>query len=69
MTARNDAPEGQFAFVVVAARRARQLMGGAPPLVEHPQSRQATRVAQQELRRGLLQYDAPSRSGENEDEE
>lgn len=69
MTVRNDAPESQFAFVVVAARRARQLMGGAPPLVENPQSRQATRVAQQELMRGLLQYDAPVRPGENEEEE
>jgi DNA-directed RNA polymerase subunit omega len=64
MTIKNDAPESQFAFVVVAARRARQLMAGAPPLVDNPQSRQATRVAQQELRRGMLQYDAPAGPGD-----
>lgn len=69
MSVKNDAPDSLFAFVVVAARRARQLMAGAPPLVDNPQSRQATRVAQQELRRGLLQYDAPSRPGEDEAEE
>lgn len=68
MTVRNDAPESQFAYVVVAARRARQLMAGAPPLVDNPQSRQPTRVAQQELNRGLLQYDAPSGPGEDEEE-
>jgi DNA-directed RNA polymerase subunit omega len=68
MTVRNEAPESQFAYVVVAARRARQLMAGAPPLVENPHSRQATRVAQQELRRGVLQYDIPARPGEEEEE-
>lgn len=69
MTVRNKAPESQFAYVVVAARRARQLLAGAPPLVDSPQARQATRVAQQELRRGLLQYDAPAGPGEEEEEE
>jgi len=27
------APESQFAYVVLAARRARQIMAGAPPLL------------------------------------
>jgi DNA-directed RNA polymerase subunit omega len=69
MTVKNEAPESQFAYVVVAARRARQLMAGAPPLVDNPQSRLATRIAQQELRHGLLQYDAPARPGEDETDE
>ncbi len=69
MTVRNDAPESKFVYVVVAARRARQLMGGAPPLVDNPQSRQATRIAQQELRHGLLQYEGPVGQGEGEVEE
>ena len=69
MSVKNEAPESQFAYVVVAARRARQLMGGAPPLVDNPKSRQPTRVAQQELKRGLLEFDIPARPGEDEEEE
>jgi len=34
MTVLTKAPESQFAYVVLAARRARQLMAGAPPLIE-----------------------------------
>jgi DNA-directed RNA polymerase omega subunit len=59
MTAQNDPPESQFAFVVVASRRARQLMAGAPPLVANPKSRQPTRIAEEELRHGQLQYEIP----------
>lgn len=69
MSIRNEAPESQFAYVIVAARRARQLMGGAPPLVDNPESRQPTRIAQQELRQGLLQFDAPPGPTESEEEE
>ena len=35
MTAESQAPESKFAYVVVAARRARQLMSGAMPLVAY----------------------------------
>jgi DNA-directed RNA polymerase omega subunit len=59
MAAQNDPPESQFAFVVVAARRARQLMAGAPPLIANPKSRQPTRIAEEELRHGQLQYEVP----------
>lgn len=69
MSVKNEAPVSQFAYVIVAARRARQLMGGAPPLVENPRSRQATRVAQQELNRGLLEFEIPARPGEEEEGE
>jgi len=31
------APESQFAYVVLAARRARQIMGGTPPMLESPE--------------------------------
>ncbi len=61
MAAQTDPPESQFAFVVVAARRARQLMAGAPPLVDSPKSRQPTRIAEEELRKGQLQYEVPER--------
>jgi len=69
MTVKTVAPESLFAYVVVASRRARQLMAGAPPLVDNTRSRQPTRVAQLELKRGLLEFDIPARPGEDEEEE
>ncbi len=67
MTVKKEAPESLFAYVVVASRRARQLMSGAPPLVDNPKSRQATRLAQQELNRGVLEFDIPARPDEEEE--
>jgi len=69
MTVKSQAPVSLFAYVVVASRRARQLLAGAPPLVDNPKSHQPTRVAQQELKRGLLEFDIPARPGEDEEEE
>lgn len=54
-----QAPDSQFAYVVVAARRARQLMVGARPLVDNPRARKNTRIAEEELQQGLLEYDMP----------
>jgi len=62
-----DAPDCQFAYVVVAARRARQLMAGGRPLVEHPHSRKNTRIAEEELQQGLLEYEMPEPPQELED--
>ncbi len=59
MDAENKEPESQFVQVIVAARRARQLMAGAPPLLENPRSRKATRIAMEELRKGALEYQMP----------
>jgi DNA-directed RNA polymerase omega subunit len=52
-----NVPESQFAYVVVVSRRARQLMIGGRPLVDNPRSRKTTRIAEEELRQGLLEYD------------
>jgi len=41
MTMQTKAPESQFAYVVLAARRARQIMAGAPPLIENPRTLKA----------------------------
>ncbi|HYL10048.1 MAG TPA: DNA-directed RNA polymerase subunit omega [Candidatus Acidoferrales bacterium] len=57
MTVLKDAPESKFAYVVVAARRARQLMAGAPPIVDRPHSQKPTRIAMEELDQGVLEYD------------
>ena len=59
MTVLNQAPENKFAYVVVAARRARQLMAGAPPMLDHPRSHKPTRVAIEELNAGILEYKLP----------
>ncbi len=59
MTILNQAPESKFAYVVVASRRARQLMDGAPPLLERPRSHKPTRMAMEELDRSLLEYQLP----------
>jgi DNA-directed RNA polymerase omega subunit len=52
-------PDSQFAYVVVAGRRARQLMVGASPLIANPRSHKPTRVAMEELNAGQLEYDLP----------
>ena len=61
MTVLREPPESKFIYVIVAARRARQLMAGAPPLLDNPHSRKSTRIAQEELERGALEYEIPER--------
>lgn len=69
MTVLNQAPESKFAYVVVAARRARQLMAGAPPLLAHPRTHKPARVAMEELDRSLLEYQLPELPAEGDDKE
>jgi len=64
MPVSREAPESQFAYVVVVARRARQLMLGGRPLVDNPKARKYTRVAEEELRQGLLEFVAPETAEE-----
>jgi DNA-directed RNA polymerase omega subunit len=59
MTVSNQPPDSLFAYVVVAGRRARQLMLGATPLLANPRSHKPTRVAMEELNAGQLEYDLP----------
>jgi len=69
MTVQTKAPESQFAYVVLAARRARQIMAGAPPMVENLKTQKATRIACDELEHGLLEYDVPETAGDEEDKD
>jgi DNA-directed RNA polymerase omega subunit len=57
MSVQTKAPESQFAYVVLAARRARQIMAGAPPMVENPRTQKATRIACEEVNLGLIEYE------------
>lgn len=66
MAAKKEAPTSQFAFVILAAKRARQLMAGAPMLLAHTRAHKPTRIALEELRHSLLEYDQPE-VGENSD--
>lgn len=59
-------PESQFAYVVLAARRARQLMAGAPPLIENPRTQKATRIATEEVDMHLIEYEFPEFGGGEE---
>jgi DNA-directed RNA polymerase omega subunit len=59
MTVLRETPESQFAYVVVVVRRARQLMIGGRPLVDNPRARKNTRIAEEELQQGLLEYELP----------
>jgi DNA-directed RNA polymerase omega subunit len=62
-------PESQFAYVVVVARRARQLMLGGRPLIDNPKARKNTRLAEEEMLMGLLEFDAPLMPHGDEEEE
>lgn len=69
MAVSREAPESQFAYVVVAARRARQLMMGGRPLVDNPMARKTTRIAEEELQRGLLEYETKDAMDGSEDKD
>ena len=48
--------DSKFRFILIAAKRARQLQGGAKPLV-HTTSRKPTRTAQEEVRAGAIEWE------------
>ena len=56
--------DSKFRFILVAAKRARQLQSGGKPLVQ-TNSKKLTRVAQQEVEAGLVPFDMPEPVGEN----
>lgn len=57
MTGKQGIIDSKFRLILVAAKRARQIQGGAKPLVL-TQARKPTRVAQEELRAGVLPFEA-----------
>jgi DNA-directed RNA polymerase omega subunit len=69
MAVSREVPESQFAYVVVVSRRARQLMIGGRAMVDNPKARKTTRVAEEELLKGLLEYQTPELPGESEDKD
>jgi DNA-directed RNA polymerase subunit omega len=58
--------DSKFRYILVAAKRARQLQAGARPLIQSAAKR-LTRIAQQEVAAGLVPFEllAPT-TGEND---
>ena len=50
-----DGFDSNYRYVLVAARRARQISGGAPPLV-NTNARKPCKIAQQEIDAGKIQF-------------
>ena len=69
MTIETKAPQSQFAYVVLAARRARQLMAGAPPLLENPRTQKPTRIACEEMEHGVIEYEFNEPASFDEDKD
>jgi DNA-directed RNA polymerase subunit omega len=54
----DDPDQSTYRFIIVAAKRARQLQGGARPFLPTT-SKKPTVTAIEEVRRGLVKYDDP----------
>ena len=52
----NNVIDSKYRMILMAARRARQLQGGAKPMV-HTTARKTTRVAQEELNAGVVKFE------------
>ena len=50
--------DSNYRYILVAARRARQLQSGAPPVIE-TSSRKPCRIAQDEIRAGKVKWEIP----------
>ena len=53
-----DGFDSNYRYILVAARRARQLQGGAPPVID-TQSRRPCRIAQDEIKAGKVKWIIP----------
>jgi DNA-directed RNA polymerase subunit omega len=53
-----DGFDSNYRYILVAARRARQLQGGAPPVIE-TLSRKPCRIAQDEIKAGKVKWIIP----------
>jgi DNA-directed RNA polymerase subunit omega len=52
----DDPEQSTYRFIIVAAKRARQLQGGARPVLP-TSSKKPTIIAMEEVRRGLVKYE------------
>jgi DNA-directed RNA polymerase subunit omega len=57
-----DGFDSNYRYILVAARRARQLQGGAPPVID-THSRKPCRIAQDEIKAGKVKWMVPELPG------
>ena len=53
---KGDGIDSKFRFILIAAKRARQLQSGAKPLIQTT-SHKPTRIAQEEVRAGAVKWE------------
>jgi DNA-directed RNA polymerase subunit omega len=58
-----DGFDSNYRYVLVAARRARQISGGAPPLV-NTTARKPCKIAQEEIDAGKIQFTTQTKKEE-----
>jgi DNA-directed RNA polymerase omega subunit len=63
--------DSKFRFIILAAKRTRQLQAGARPMIAS-QARKFTQVSREEIAQGLVKYDIlpedlPKKKGKNKD--
>lgn len=61
----DDAEQSTYRFIIVSAKRARQIQSGSRPFLP-TSSRKPTIIAMEEVRRGLVKYDVPGQIVEEE---
>ncbi len=62
--------DSKFRYVIIASKRAKQLLMGAEPKIKS-KSRSLIRIAQEEVKKGLIDYviKAPQEEGQDEKQE
>jgi DNA-directed RNA polymerase subunit omega len=64
----DDPEQSTYRFIIVSAKRARQLQGGARPVLPTA-SKKPTIIAVEEVRRGLVKYYVPGQAGQPQEED
>jgi DNA-directed RNA polymerase subunit omega len=59
-----DGFDSNYRYILVAARRARQLQGGAPPVID-THSRKPCRIAQDEIKAGKVKWEKTDLTGDS----
>ncbi|MDE2666681.1 MAG: DNA-directed RNA polymerase subunit omega [Acidobacteriota bacterium] len=59
--------DSKFRYIIVAAKRTRQLQGGSTPLVKGL-SKKFTRIAQEEVAAGMVNFEIVGSEPQDEDE-
>lgn len=59
--------DSKFRYIIVAAKRTRQLQGGSTPLVKGP-SKKLTRIAREEVAAGMVNFEIVGGEPQDEDE-